>query len=500
MSNWKIDKNDNLVLVEGEYKEEIGEKRKVVNPIDYLTLIIGARDIKYLLSDNKNILDNENTSLYPIYSQFMLQFILYLLTFHFPFLGTMFDFKPHRKYGVFSQTFHDILFNMYNKRPILHTHYTDLRNVKPSNTYSFANRMFETLQMPKFIIPKRYLSIENNDDKLYVKDNIKSITKYNEKNKPYNMTQLIGPFKTDVLLYLTQFYFNYYNEYYEDLIKTGRRIKDHFTYIDKQKMTLDIGVDEELIEKISANIRLFHGKEVKIKNLKLYCRDYGFWDNEKELHEFFLKSILIRRNPKHRLNTRLNRTNGIYLLPKGAGRFKELLKGEILRNGKLENYIDITPKLLYIHLKNNPHPKKGALIKHLDFKNNKPFLLDSKFIELANLIYKNHPLHRFVFYAQSYTKLFNQYGDKLVFLLLAEYFPTYFNFNLFKNRAVRRTEYHITNRRKEGSKMSFECFERLFFKKKRIDTKWFENFVNTLVYDRIMDKKTGQYLLAKYSL
>lgn len=444
-----VDSKDNLVIVEEDYSYD--KDKAEITALDYLILIIGARDKDYLIENNRNILDNHCTSLFPIYSYNMLSFILYLLTLHFPACYHLFDFKTDRIEGVSSKLFNKLIKQRQQKEN------------KKFQVYDFASRPFAYLEFPKkgFIISPHYFNLpekvvqKNKYTNLYIEKNIRVLTDFRTGGKFSNMIPLLSPFKLDVLFYLPRFYKQLY--YQKHQYSLGKAIQKDWSNIDRQKEIIDMGFTPKQIKKINLKLKDFFEK-LGLNSVKCLYNSVDRSDSLiygiEELHEFYLKSILISRHPNLRLNTKKNRTNGVYLLHNGVGRFKELMFDEILGNEDMLDY-KISIKEKFIHFKGK-ETRLFSINKTFDF--NSKTLLDKKFLRIVNQVYKNLPLHRFVFLAHLYIHLFNQHGDDLVYLLLADRFKTEFNYQRF----CERFEKSYTQKIAKGY-FTFKNFETIFF-------------------------------------
>ena len=489
-----VDSKDNLVIVEDEDYSYDKDKAEVT-ALDYLILIIGARDKDYLLENNRFITDNHATSLFPIYSYNMLSFILYLMTLHFPACYHLFDFKTDKIEGVSSK-----LFNKLIKQK---------KENKKSPVYDFASRSFAFLEFPKkgFIISPHYLNLptivrreKNKYTNLYIEKNIRTLTDFRTGGKFSNMIPLLTPFKLDVLFYIPRFYKQFY--YQKHQYSLGKAVQKDWSDIDRQKENIDMGFTPKRIKKINSNIKGFFEK-LGLNSVKcLYNsvdRTNSLISSLDELHEFYLKSILISRHPSLKLNTKKNRTNGVYLLHNGVGRFKELLFDELLGNEDIDYKISIKEK--FIHFKGKKESRLFSIKKTFDF--NSRTLIDKKFLRIVNQVYKNYPLHRFVFLAYLYIHLFNQYGDDLVYLLLADRFKTEFNYQRF----CERFEKSYTQKMAK-SYFTFKNFETIFFSgakninhaKRKPDIAKFKSMLYYIHHHNLFTTEYRDYLWDRYAL
>lgn len=358
----------------------------------YICLVLGtARDYNYLVNENKNIIDSEVTSLYPL-SYTQISFILYLLSLKDPYIYHIFLFKKDRKEGIRSDRLYRAL----------------TRDKEITTTRMFADKKFQYLKMP----PKMYLSDvvvtdniqeNNNWHTLFLKNDTRMLRYPNiiAKKKFTTMLYLESIFKEDVLFYLPVFHYNFYNDYII-LSKTDR---DKFNF--KVELT-DEGRARLLLKK-----RWFYSKlynDYKEKKVTLKYRVKKQEQNIDVLHEFFLKSILIRRNPFRLLNTVKNRTDGYYILKRGVSVFREMIINDMLKNEKVydDSLLDITSTNIRINGKLTPNKQV------YDFKN-KSSLINKKIEKLID----NKDLYTLIKYIQLYTRLVPD--DKTCYYILANY-------------------------------------------------------------------------------
>lgn len=251
-------------------------------------------------------------------------------------------------------------------------------------------------------------------------------------------------FKKEVLLYLPRFYFNVYSRYHEVTRKVAsinqlkfmadttnlheyERASFHnplFSKIEKQKLYFSTGMDE------TQALEFLKGLDISYEELKSRLTGEGREEpitDIYELNEFMIKSILVRRPPTSAINSPSNRTNGVYLLNKGVGKFRQLVLTEIMKGANFE-YIHVTDKFIEIKYggllkgrKKNTKRKRLPVNEIVDF-NNKPTLLNQRFVDLIDKVYAKYPIHRVLKFAQVYVRLFNQFGNNGVYYLLGTEF------------------------------------------------------------------------------
>ncbi len=436
-------------------------------PLDYLILIIGARDYRYIM-DNNHILDNEVTSLYPIISYPILQFILFMMSFKNDYIRHIFNFRKDRIHGIYSDFFFKCINSMYKEYPIPKP--TGFRNIILDTrfnkgfrfyhddtimnmVYNFSNRPFTFLTLPLKFVLSPVVNCTKQGDPRYIKlfcknTNVLTWQKYASKLR-LNFKDLEFAFKNDVLEFLPRFYFNRYNQYHDIMIKKGtagiiknstdmlltREDQMNFmTRTDLYKKNINIEINKELadgyvlqkktldkklgiktdVEEIKQ--RLFHKlKEEKYKRIKAVD----------ELDEFYIKSIIIRRSPRARINTYLNSTNGIYLLHNGVARFKELLFMEMLYHRKKinNNNIKMSDRSFKIYDGKTTNITPSEIID-LD---NRPYLLSNKIMKLVDSMYR-YELHGLLKYAEIYARFFNYLGNDVMYFILGTELANYTGF------------------------------------------------------------------------
>lgn len=370
----------------------------------YICLVLGsARDYNYLLNENKNIIDNEVTSLYPL-SYTQISFILYLISLKNPYIHHLFLFKKDRKEGIHSERLYRAL--------------TRHDKDKLTTTRIFADKKFQYLKMPS----KMYLSdvvtvtdnIEENNNNwhtLFLKNDTKMLRYPNiiAKKKFTTMLYLESIFKEDVLFYLPVFHYNFYNTY----IYLSKTDKDKFNF--KVELT-DEGRARLLLKKQWFYSKLY--SDYKEKKVTLKYRVKKEEKNIDVLHEFFLKSILIRRNPFRLLNTVKNRTDGYYILKRGVSVFREMIINDMLKNEKVydDSVLDITSTNIRINGKLTPNKQV------YDFKN-KSSLINKKIEKLID----DKDLYTLIKYIQLYARLVPD--DKTCYYILANYLKEHTCFN-----------------------------------------------------------------------
>jgi hypothetical protein len=494
----------------------------ILRPLDYILLILGARDYSYIM-DSSHMLDNEVTSLYPIASYHMLQFILFMLSFKNAYIRHLFNFRKDKKTGVASEIFFKCISWVYSKYQIPKS--TDFsttviytrrnrgfRFYHTENTinmvYNFSSRPFAFLVMPfKFLLNPRsnIKRKKKGGDPIYIelfcnKTSMLTWPLYAPKLKLSNLSDIEFAFKNDVLEYLPRFYYNRYDQYHHILIKKGtagrtgsgggnsafnkfgneltREEQTNFmTRTDLNKKNIGIEISEELADGYILQRKMLDKKlglvsktdEEIAQELFYKLKEEKFERIEKvdELDEFYLKSIIIRRPPTAKINTMLNGTNGVYLLHNGVARFKELLSMEILHHKeKINNdIIKVTQRSIEIRYKK----EEGGKTIYIPFSkvvdmNNKPYLLSNKFMRLVDAVYGGkYELHGLLKYAEIYSRLFNHFGNKIIWFILGTEFKNYTGFNFEK--------YLDRKKQKQNNSLrpTFVNFEALLERPKKMD-------------------------------
>ena len=497
--------------------------------LDYITFVLGARDYNYIFNENKLRLDNEVTSLYPICSFEMLHFIIYLLTKLDPVANHIFDFKKDKKYGVYSQVFHDTVQSVYKKFPLPSVEFIIEGGVKRRRkniefiyndedkghlAYNLNNREFSYLRLhskprllqnyfphtPTYL--NKLANLAQKQDTLYIKYSNKEVKKIKE----------LGHFKMEILLYLPRFYFNSYSRLWEITSKISTignilKMKNSdnpyefntsknllFTKLDKQKMYLSTGIDYELGETFRSNLKEYFdkiGAQVEIAPGDLTDIFVGKRREEPitdiyELNEFMIKSILVRRAPNDPINTPVNNTNGVYLLNKGIGRLRLWVTDEIYE-GARDDYLYTSTRFLKV--KN----KKLGVPAIIDYDS--PYLLNKKIIELIDMIYDKHPVHRVIKYADIYTRLFNQFGNNVIWFLLGAHLDTDFDLE----QCLQNKELLKSRNGKKGHRLPdtlFEKFEELI----TYHEKHLVVLLTRMIKHNYYSKSRKEYMLDKFKI
>ena len=526
---------DDVVL--GGSEQNIVGAKYVPTEMDCLLLIAGARDYNYLMFENSgHTLDHECTSLFPICSFNMLQFILFLICQKSPRMAHLFRFRKDKEYGVCSDVFHGLVIKPPRKQ---------LPN-------SVSERPLEHLKMPThFLITPQYTlprteksPISNRYTRLFLeREGTRMLTnrKYPVRLKLEKLVDLEHIFKTDVLFYMPRFYQNHYQNAHDELARVSNILRimgmadpsndyemprasfsSPISYSDRKKREMRMDLDGDTIAAIHSNIKRFFadlGLKGEIPSLEEETKRYlGILKGEEmksvpivsksELDEFFLKSILIRRPPHVKINTPANMTNGVYLLKNGVNRFRELVLMEVLNNPEeimgnrsrplrktqkqynIMDHVYVGPRS--IELRYGDRKTKRLKMSEVIDLSNKPFLLSKKFMRLVDRIYGKHEIHHLIKYAQIYTKVFNHMGERGVWFFLGTELAdhTDFDYSEYLTRVARiRAGTHSYTK----NQLSFQRFEEMVFGARqgvyRHIPKRFHmrQFVKYLLWSRIYD-------------
>ena len=110
---------DDVLLGDASEHESFIGDRYVLTPKDYILLVLGARDYNYLMHENTHhMLDNECTSLYPLESHTMLQFILFMVSHKSPRMAHLLKFKKSMVDGVLSNVVKSLVTTKNRKKPL----------------------------------------------------------------------------------------------------------------------------------------------------------------------------------------------------------------------------------------------------------------------------------------------------------------------------------------------------------------------------------------------
>lgn len=380
--------------------KERQDYNKVKEILKYICLVMGAaRDYDYLIHQNKNVMDNEVTSIHPL-TYPKISFILFILSLQDPYLHHLFSFTKSREYGVYSKSLNDVFDSIENKYN---------KSIRRGRTYSFANREFVYLKMPHSLSLTNVPTYTKKDDswmyKLFIEGDTRMLRHPHyqpNRLKPKDMIELESIFKEDVLLYMPVFYHNYYLH-----LNTLKGL--YISKTDRKKEVLKLGLSDDGKSRLLEKKRKFFESLGSVDKPQLKYKVQKEIDSEDELHEFFLKSILVRRNPNERINTRLNNTNGVYLLQRGVALFREAVLQDILSSRIIPDFsfIDIKERNIFIDKK----------VKSRDsvYDFNSKYLLKEDIHRIIQYKYKG--LHRLLKYIQIYSHLV--YSDNSCYYLLA---------------------------------------------------------------------------------
>ena len=260
-----------------------------------------------------------------------------------------------------------------------------------------------------------------------------------------------------------------------------------FSFTDRRKMHLRMQADDDAISKTYTETQKgFTKKWGEIREYPPWMRRKKryLWHlnsshgepitSEQEVHEFLLKSILLRRPPHSAMNTAMNRTNGFYLLKGGVARLRELAYMEILNSpaemvggGKgLMDLVNIGQRWIEVSGGHGKTRKRLGIYDIVDM-DNRPFLLKQSFMDLLDRIYGRHEVHLLIKYAQVYTRLFNHLGADVALFLLGAELSGYTEFDY-----ARHVERYMRWMREEAfvvrhTDFTFQRFEAMMYGGKR---------------------------------
>ena len=487
---------DDVLLGDASEHESFIGDRYVLTPKDYILLVLGARDYNYLMHENTHhMLDNECTSLYPLESHTMLQFILFMVSHKSPRMAHLLKLKKSMVDGVLSTVVKSLVTTKNRKKPL------------PN---SITEGDFALLRMPRrFVLTPRHFPLQktppvnlNNHTRLYCgTTEMLTHRQFFARIQLDTITDLEHVFKTDVLFFLPRFYFNHYSHIYGELqrkssvLRTmglaeptdvqGRGLHSSvFSFTDRRKMHLRMQVDDDALKNIHRNTKRFYEKmgqnppPLDEKERKRYLWHLSssheeHITSEQEVHEFLLKSILLRRPPHSAMNTAMNRTNGFYLLKGGVARLRELAYMEMLNSpemvgGKkgLMDLVNIGQRWIEVSGGHGKTRKRLGIYDIVDM-DNRPFLLKQSFMDLLDRIYGRHEVHLLIKYAQVYTRLFNHLGADVALFLLGAELSGYTEFDY-----ARHVERYMRWMREEAfvvrhTDFTFQRFEAMMYGGKR---------------------------------